>query len=98
MAVKEVLVDGRRYIVCRNSRQQRKDAATRKAIIKALEERIRNNPKGLVGNRDYAKFIKVNKGGMTINSEKIEEESRFDDKLGVADQHGAVCRASGPRV
>jgi len=80
LAVKEVFVDGRRYIVCRNSRQQRKDAATRQAIIEALEDRIRNNPKGLVGNRGYAKFIKVNKGGMTINCEKIEEESRFDGK------------------
>ena len=80
LAVKEVLVDGRRYIVCRNSRQQRKDAATRQAIIEALAERIKNNPKGLVGNRGYAKFIKVNKGGMTINREKIEEESRFDGK------------------
>ena len=80
LAVKEVLVTGRRYIVCRNSRQQRKDEAAREAIIEALEERIKNNPKGLVGNRGYAKFIKVNKGGMIINREKIEEERRFDDK------------------
>lgn len=80
LAVKEVRVDGRRYIVCRNSRQQRKDEATRQAIIEALEERIKNNPKGLVGNRGYAKFVKVNKGGMIINREKIEEESRFDGK------------------
>ncbi len=80
LAVKEVLVDGRRYIVCRNSRQQRKDAAAREAMIAALEERIKNNPKGLVGNRGYAKFIKVNKGGMIINREKIEAESRFDGK------------------
>lgn len=80
LAVKEVLVDGRRYIVCRNSRQQRKDEAARQAIIEALEERIKNNPKGLVGNRGYARFLKVNKGGMIINREKIEEESRFDGK------------------
>ena len=80
LAVKEVLVTGRRYIVCRNSRQQRKDEAAREAIIEALEERIKNNPKGLVGNRGYAKFIKVNKGGMIINREKIEEERRFDGK------------------
>lgn len=80
LAVKEVYVDDRRYIVCINSRQQRKDAATRQAIIESLEERIKNNPKGLVGNRGYAKFIKVSKGGMSINREKIEEESRFDGK------------------
>ena len=80
LAVKEVLVEGRRYIVCRNSKQERKDAAARQAMIAALEERIKTNPKGLVGNRGYARYIKVSKGGMTINREKIDEESRFDGK------------------
>jgi len=80
LAVKEVLVEGRRYIVCRNSKQARKDAAARQAMIEALEERIRCNPKGLVGNRGYARYIKVSKGGMTINQEKIDEEARFDGK------------------
>lgn len=80
LAVKEVMVEGRRYVVCRNSRQARKDAAVRQAIIEALEERIKSNPKGLVGNRGYARFIKVSKGGMSINQKKIEEEARFDGK------------------
>lgn len=80
LAVKEVLVEGRRYIVCRNSKQERKDAAVRQAMIAALEERIKTNPKGLVGNRGYARYIKVGKGGMTIDREKIDEEARFDGK------------------
>ena len=80
LAVKEVLVEGRRYIVCRNSKQERKDAAARQAMIAALEERIKTNPKGLVGNRGYARYIKVSKGGMTINRDKIDEEARFDGK------------------
>lgn len=80
LAVKEVMVEGRRYVVCRNSRQARKDAAARQTIIEALEERIKSNPKGLVGNRGYARFIKVSKGGMSINQKKIEEEARFDGK------------------
>lgn len=80
LAVKEVLVEGRRYIVCRNSKQERKDAAARQAMIVALEERIKTNPKGLVGNRGYARYIKVGKGGMTIDREKIDEEARFDGK------------------
>lgn len=80
LAVKEVLVEGRRYIVCRNSKQERKDAAARQAMIAALEERIKTNPKGLVGNRGYARYIKVDKGGMTIDREKIDEEARFDGK------------------
>ena len=80
LAVKEVMVEGRRYIVCRNSRQERKDAAARQAMIDALEERIRTNPKGLVGNRGYARYIKVCKGGMVIDRDKIEQEARFDGK------------------
>lgn len=80
LAVKEVMVDGRRYIVCRNSRQERKDAAARQAMVAALQERIKTNPKGLVGNRGYARYIKVCKGGMAIDQEKIDAEARFDGK------------------
>ena len=78
--VKEVMVEDRRYIVCRNARQARKDAAARQAIIEALEQRLKSNPKGLVGNRGYARYLKVSKGAMVINQEKIEEEARFDGK------------------
>lgn len=80
LAVKEVMVEGRRYIVCRNSRQARKDEAARQAMVEALEERIRSNPKGLVGNRGYARYLKVSKGAMTIDRDKLEEEARFDGK------------------
>jgi len=80
LAVKEVRVEGRRYIVCRNSRQARKDVAAREAIIADLEERIKSGPKSLVGNRGYARYLKVSKGGMTINQDKIAEEARFDGK------------------
>ena len=80
LAVKEVMVEGRRYIVCRNSRQERKDAAARQAMIEALEQRIKTNPKGLVGNRGYARYIKVCKGGMTIDRDKIDKEGHFDGK------------------
>jgi transposase len=80
LAVKEVTVEGRRYIVCRNSRQERKDAAVRQAMIDTLQQRIRTNPKGLVGNSGYARYIKVCKGGMVIDKDKIDQEARFDGK------------------
>ena len=38
LKVKQVQIDGCRYIVCLNPRQQRKDAADREAIVKALAE------------------------------------------------------------
>ncbi len=80
LVVKEVMVEGRRYIVCRNSKQERKDAAARQAMVTALLARIKTNPKGLVGNRGYARYIKVCKGGMVIDQKKIDAAARFDGK------------------
>lgn len=80
LAVKEVWVDDRRYIVCKNSRQARKDAATRHSIIKALEERVSREAKKLIGNRGYARYLKIEKDSVTIDQDKIEAESRFDGK------------------
>lgn len=80
LAVKEVWVDDRRYIVCKNSRQARKDAATRQAIIEALEQRVRSEPKKLIGNRGYASYLNMVRGAVTIDRDKIDAESRFDGK------------------
>lgn len=80
LAVKEVVIEGRRYILCQNSRQARKDRATREKMIADLTERIKSNPKGLIGNSGYARYLKVNTGSMSINQDKIEEEAQFDGK------------------
>lgn len=80
LAVKEVTVDTRRYIICLNRREARKDAADRQAIIDALEEKLRSNPKSLVGNKGYRKYISMDKGAVSINQQKVREEERFDGK------------------
>lgn len=80
LKVKQVEIDGNRYIVCVNSRQQRKDAADRQAIIDALSEQIKKGPKSLVGNKGYRKYLKIEKGSASIDESKIEYESRFDGK------------------
>lgn len=80
LKVKEVVVDDRRYIVCLNVRQARKDAADRQAIVDALIEKIRQNPKSLVGNKGYRKYLKMYRGAVSINDQLIEEEARFDGK------------------
>jgi len=46
LKVKEVWINDNRYVVCVNTKQARKDAADRKAIIDALAERIKKGPKG----------------------------------------------------
>jgi transposase len=80
LKVKEVLVDDRRYIVCLNERQARKDAADRQSIIDALTEKIRSNPKSLVGNKGYRKYLSIDRDTVSLNEQKIEEEMRFDGK------------------
>jgi len=47
LKVKEVLVDGVRYILCFNERQARHDALVRQSILESLEEKIATNPKSL---------------------------------------------------
>ena len=80
LKVKEVIVDGRRYIVCLNERQARRDAADRKAIIDSLREKLKNTPKSLVGNKGYRKYLAMDKDCVAINEKKIAEEARFDGK------------------
>ena len=80
LKVKEVMIEQRRYIVCLNERQARKDAADRRAILEALQEKIRSNPKSLVGNKGYRKYLSINRDGVSIDRKKILEEERFDGK------------------
>ena len=80
LKVKEVWVNDNRYIVCVNTKQARKDAADRKAIIDALAERIKKGPKNMIGNKGYRKYLKVTPGGITVDQDKIATEARFDGK------------------
>jgi transposase len=80
LKVKEVLHNEKRYIVCMNTRQARKDAADREAIIASLKEQLKKGPKSLVGNKGYRKYLKVDKNSARIDTDKVKYESRFDGK------------------
>ena len=80
LKVKEVLVEGKRYIVCLNSKQARKEAWDRQTILEALKEKLRVNPKALVGNKGYRKYLSLDRDLLTINQQKVDEEARFDGK------------------
>jgi hypothetical protein len=80
LKVKEVLVDDRRCIICLNERQARKDAADRQAIIEASQEKLKSNPKSLIGNKGDRKYLKMDRDAVSLNEQKIEEEKRFDGK------------------
>lgn len=58
LKVKEVWVEQRRYVICVNEDQHKKDAADRIAIVEALREQLKRGDKSLVGNKGYRKYHK----------------------------------------
>jgi transposase len=80
LEVKEVWVDNRRYVVCINEEQARKDARDRSNIVEALKKQLERGDKSLVGNRGYRKFLKPLQSGFEIDLEKVDKESRYDGK------------------
>ena len=80
LKVKEVWVEDRRYIVCYNPQEAAKDAADRQAILKALEDKLKQGAKSMVGNRGYRRFLKVERGAVSLDDAKVEAEARFDGK------------------
>jgi transposase len=80
LKVKEVWVEDRRYIVCYNPQEAAKDAADRQAILKALEDKLKQGAKSMVGNRGYRRFLKVERGAVSLDAAKVEAEARFDGK------------------
>lgn len=80
LQVKNVQIDERRYVVCLNVDQARKDRADRDAIVAALEEQLQRGDKSLVGNRGYRKYLKTGKTHFEIDQQKIKSEARYDGK------------------
>ena len=79
--VKEVVVDGRRYIQCFNPEQAEKDAADRNAILEGLEKQLKQGDKSLVGNKGFRRYLKSGdqESIFTIDEMKAKEEAQFDE-------------------
>jgi transposase len=79
LKVKEVEVEGRRYIVCLNEEERRKEARDREAIIKSLREALKRGDKSLVGNKGYRRYLKVQGGShFEIDEKALVSEARYD--------------------
>lgn len=70
----------RRYVVCHNEEQAAKDRADREAIVAALEDRLTQGDKSLVGNKGFRKYLKSRGQRFEIDRKKIRDEARFDGK------------------
>lgn len=81
LKVKEVRLGGRRYVVCLNEKQARKDARDRQLIVESLLEKLKSGDKSLIGNRGYRKFLKTRDGNnFQMDENKIRQDAIFDGK------------------
>ena len=81
LQVKEVWVeDARRYVVCLNVDQAKKDRLDREAVVASLKDALKNGDKSLVGNKGYRKFLRGGGKQFTVDEDKINEEARYDGK------------------
>ena len=84
--VKEVVVGDwgaglkpRRYVVCFNPEEARRDAAARAAILDSLRLKLRQGDKALIGNAGYRRFLATpREGRFEIDADRIAEDARFD--------------------
>ncbi|MBC6445381.1 MAG: IS1634 family transposase [Alphaproteobacteria bacterium GM202ARS2] len=82
---KEVTVKDRRYVVCRNEAEAKKDREDRQAVIQALDAQLKKGEKTLIGNSAYRRYLKrtangdqKTKAAFEIDAGKLADEARFD--------------------
>ena len=80
LKVKEVRVDKRRYVVCLNEEQAKKDRADREAIVASLREQLKQSDKSLVGNKGYRKYLSSRGKVFELDEPKVASEARYDGK------------------
>ena len=79
LKIKEVWVENRRYVVCLNEEERRKDAHDREAIVAHLKEQLRQGDKSLVGNKGYRRYLKIQGDHhFAIDEKQIKTEARYD--------------------
>lgn len=49
--------------------------------MRALEDELREGTRQLVGNRGYRRFLKLDKGAVSIDMKKVAAEAHYDGKL-----------------
>lgn len=80
LKVKEVRVGERRYVVCLNEEQAKKDLADREAIVASLREQLKQGDKSLVGNKGYRKYLRSQGKVFELDEAKVASEARYDGK------------------
>jgi hypothetical protein len=81
LRVKEVWVDDRRYVVCFNPDEAKKDRQDREATLEAIRKKLSSGGiKRLINNRGYKRYLKVAHGSASVDDESVRAEERLDGK------------------
>ena len=88
LEVKEVWIDGRRYIVCRNPQSVRRDRKRRQDILAQLKKKL--GAKGVAvtskmaadlrANAAFNRYLKVRNGRLTLDRARAKTDQRYDGK------------------
>jgi transposase len=86
LEVKEALLSGKRYIICRNPEEAEHDRKIREALVSGLEEELsdcktQKQQCAVINHSAKKRFVRCLKSGrLVLDKKKIAEESRYDGK------------------
>ena len=79
LEAKNVWVGKRRYVVCRNLNEAKRDAEVREGVLRSLRESLRRGDKTLVGNSAYRRYLKTpDEKHFEIDQRRVAEDARYD--------------------
>jgi hypothetical protein len=79
LQIKDVTIASRRYVLCRNEEEARKDAEARAELLAGLERKLAQGDKALIANTGFRRFVKtIGDEHFTIDYDKAETETKFD--------------------
>jgi hypothetical protein len=80
--VKEVWLDGQRYILCYNPQREPEDARRRAEIVAELEKELaKGGLPQMAKKKGYGRYLKIEeKGQASINWRRVERDARCDGK------------------
>lgn len=79
LEAKNVWVGERRYVVCRNLAEAKRDAAVREAVLHSLRKALRSGDKTLVGNSAYRRYLKTpDDKHFEIDPARVAGDARYD--------------------
>jgi hypothetical protein len=79
LEAKEVWVGERRYVVCRNLTEAKRDAKVREAVLRSLRASLRGGDKALVGNSAYRRYLKTpDEKHFEIDDKRVADDARYD--------------------